>query len=717
MALGFRDCCNSASYFYLNGIPATVSEFETYYITTSQGERFCATYLDVPSLNYQPPTYNLLEMTEYGSCNDCKTLNSYTCPTSESILISQVGAGSVAESDCRIVTIMPLYAECVSVNPTYELPNSGSVSLYVSGGTPPYFFFESGTANAIGNNDSGNNIFQIFQNLPEGTYNIDIVDSNRDFLITISCVLDAGPTDLTVSCIPTNLVIYGGNNGAINLNVNGGTPPYNYIYNDSYVSLPLTNLIAGTYTITVVDSGNGGDNQTQTISCTVFQPAPVDYPESLCMKFTLCGTVFLLQFERDVTDINLRASYICVNPQTFGLSSLSIYYGDNGWRTSSETVSSQPSFNGFCGVSLLGEIFAPTSVTSTATIPIGTWSRNGGALSTSSAVVVNSGNCALTGQFISSETYCSQTPNQLATVVLGAYGGTAPYIYYVLGTNISQSNTAPIFSLPGGSYTLLVQDSTGNGSDPVSFTVPTNAGTDVLFGINSCATGDVSVSIANQVNTSPQIVDGETQSVLALVTTTIDFSFLPDGAEFTGNLKFLLSSDYTSGSSNRKFPEDSNITVSPLFAINEMTTNGVTINLLDGVTPSYVSQNFPSFNGTNGTWYNYAQGNECCANPTQQGLKWSQYEYWDTQTLTFNSTTQLTLTIGILTSNSVRLLQGICSSSFCGAYLGNSFSVVLENLTATTGCLNVDGSKPLLSFSIQNNSDGTAGWDNPPRTC
>jgi hypothetical protein len=50
-------------------------------------------------------------------------------------------------------------------------------------------------------------------------------------------------------------------------------------------------------------------------------------------------------------------------------------------------------------------------------------------------------------------------------------------------------------------------------------------------------------------------------------------------------------------------------------------------------------------------------------------------------------------------------------------YLANSFSVFLENLTISTGCLNVDGSKPLLSFSIQNNSDGTAGWDNPPIFC
>ena len=60
MALGFRDCCNENFYFLLSGIPANVSEFETYYIQTTHGENFCAEYLEIPSLNYQPPIYNIL---------------------------------------------------------------------------------------------------------------------------------------------------------------------------------------------------------------------------------------------------------------------------------------------------------------------------------------------------------------------------------------------------------------------------------------------------------------------------------------------------------------------------------------------------------------------------------------------------------------------------------------------------------------------------------
>lgn len=716
MALGFQDCCNSASYFYLNGIPATVSEFETYYIITSQGEKFCATYVEVPALNYQPPTYNLLEMTEFTNCDDCKTSNSYTCPTSESILISQVGAGSIAASDCGVVTIMPLYAECVSVNPIIGVI-SGSLSVYVTGGTPPYFFYSAGTTTAIGNNESVDNVYPLYNNLPEGTYNIDITDSNNDFLITLNCTLDAAPPELTVSCLPINVSIYGASDGSLNVNALGGTPPYTYSYLGSNVTLPLTNLAAGNYNITVTDSGVGGDLQTETITCTVNQPIPINYPSNLCMRFTVCGTEFALQFERNVLDINFRASYTCTNPSIFGLTSLTISYGSNGWVTSVSTITSQPSFNSFCGVSYIGQIFSLKSFFPTATIPIGTWVPIEGALVGVTPIVVTGSICDVTGVFVSTQSYCTATPLLFATVVLSAYAGTPPYTFNVYNSFINQTSSSSTFSLPGGSYTFKVTDSLGVISDPISFTVPTITGVDVLFGIEACSFGDVTYSQANQLTPSPEISAGEAANLLALVTTTVDFSYLPDGAVFTGKLRYSLDSIFTSGGENYMNPSETNITVTPLFAINEITTNGVTTNILDGVTPEYVAQTFPSFDGTNGTWYKFALGNECCSQPSKEGIKWSQYEYWLTPTFTFNNTTTLTMTVGILTINKVPYLQGICPSSFCGGYLQNSISVTLEDLVTVSGCLVVDGQKALMSYSVQNNSNGVGGWDNPPLFC
>ena len=54
MALGFQNCCDGTDYFYVSGIPNTVSELEVYYIDTLEGLDFCAAYVELPELFYQP---------------------------------------------------------------------------------------------------------------------------------------------------------------------------------------------------------------------------------------------------------------------------------------------------------------------------------------------------------------------------------------------------------------------------------------------------------------------------------------------------------------------------------------------------------------------------------------------------------------------------------------------------------------------------------------
>jgi hypothetical protein len=709
MALGFQDCCNSASYFYLNGIPATVSEFETYYIITSQGENFCASYVDVPALNYRPPTYNLLQMTEYNDCDDCKTSNSYTCPTSESILINQVGAGSVAVSDCRIVTIMQLDVECLSVNPTVAGGTNGSVSLYVSGGTPPYFFFSAGTSNALGVNQSENNIFPIFDNLPEGTYNIDITDSTNDFIITTSCVLDNAPPELVVSCVSVPATRNGASNGSINLNVAGGIPPYTFTYLGSNVTLPLSNLVGGYYTITVTDSGTGGDLQTTTIICNVSEPPPITYPEYLCLKFTICSTVFTLEFERDETDINLHASYSCFNPQFFGLSNLTLFYGDNGWTTSTETIIFPIFFNAPCGVSYEGQIFSLRSVTNTSNQPSGAWTANSGALVGVTPIVVTDGLCVPVAVFISAQPYCTLTPDILAGVVVAANGGLPPYSWNVYNNFLNQVNNDFVFYLPGGSYTLVVTDSLGQQSDPVSFTVETVNGVDVLFGLEPCGNFTyLTQNISGTNDGSPQIVAGEMIQLGSSIYSFSDFSYLPNGSQFTGRIKISLFSIFQSGQGDNQ-PSSNNIVLNPIFTQTNLNTNGVSTNFLTNITRQDVSLPYPSFNGTNGTWYNYAQGSLCCPNPSQEGLKWQQGVIWRSNTLTFNNTSSITLNLSLTMINKVPYFQGGCSGGFCGAVFTSRLTVFLEDLQVVDACLGTNGFKKILDINLRNNSDGIAG--------
>ena len=719
MALGFQDCCNSASYFYLNGIPATVSQFETYYITTSQGENFCATYVDVPALNYQPPTYNLLEMIQSVDCDDCKTSNNYSCPTSELILISQVNAGSIAGSDCQIKTIMPMYVECVSVNPELDSGLDGSVSLFVTGGTPPYFFYSAGTTTALGNNTSNGNVYPIFQNLGEGTYNITTVDSNGDFSITVSCTLNALPPQLSVTCVPTNISLYGADNGSINLLVSGGIPPYSYSYLGNNITLPISNLFAGTYEITVTDNG-GEYQQVEVVNCTVNQASPVNYPENICMNFTLCSTQFFLQFERDSTDINYRASYICTNPSVMGLPSLSIFYGSNGWTTSSQSTTQNPEFSVNCGVNYVGLLFFAVSYTPTSTIPIGSWYTNqGGVLTGVSPIIVSPGLCPVIVILQSIGEFCTQTPTLLPTVVVEGVGGIGPYTFNITASNgQATSNTSPSFQLSNGTYSIVAVDSTGIQSQPVSFTVPTSNGVDVLFGIDSCVTSNLTTNWLNQISgpsANPVIQDGEALELNASMSNYIDFSFLPDGASFTGKIKISFSSNFTGGDSSHSLPTTSNIIVSPILTLNNITTNNVSTNYMNGVIPTNFTTPSTSEDGTYGTWYSNGQGNPCCNDIENEGLQWFQGLEWVSPTLTFNNTTVLSTIFSIYTKNMVPFYNYKCSNgNFCGAKLSNSVTIQLQNLTKVSGCINVSGIKKLIEGTVKNNSNGDAGWVTQP---
>ena len=76
----------------------------------------------------------------------------------------------------------------------------------------------------------------------------------------------------------TNVTCSGGNNGSIDLTVTGGTTPYTYAWSGSGSGTdPRTNLVAGTYTVTVTDAGNC----TATNSATVSQPSAISITRTI----------------------------------------------------------------------------------------------------------------------------------------------------------------------------------------------------------------------------------------------------------------------------------------------------------------------------------------------------------------------------------------------------------------------------------------------------
>ena len=90
-------------------------------------------------------------------------------------------------------------------------------------------------------------------NLAPGTYTVTATDQYTNCKATQGFTVTE-PAVLTAPGEVTNATTVGGANGAINITVSGGTPPYTYAWNDGVTTEDRTGLSAGTYTVYVTDA-------------------------------------------------------------------------------------------------------------------------------------------------------------------------------------------------------------------------------------------------------------------------------------------------------------------------------------------------------------------------------------------------------------------------------------------------------------------------------
>ncbi|MDK2910086.1 MAG: hypothetical protein PWR20_1653 [Bacteroidales bacterium] len=126
--------------------------------------------------------------------------------------------------------------------------NDGTITVSASGGTGDLNY----TLNPGGNsNNTG-----IFNNLPAGTYSVDVTDVN-------GCSANTGPIIIInpeaisiASSSINNITCYNANDGSISISATGGTGTLTYTLNPGGIvnnSGLFTGLSAGTYTITITD--------------------------------------------------------------------------------------------------------------------------------------------------------------------------------------------------------------------------------------------------------------------------------------------------------------------------------------------------------------------------------------------------------------------------------------------------------------------------------
>lgn len=133
--------------------------------------------------------------------------------------------------------------------PDYCLNGTGKITLtIIPGGTGPYTIYWNGSTQPGGN---------ILQNLTAGTYTVKVVDAYNCLITydTIAVPSAPGPT-LTFTQVENEKC--SGANGKATVQVNGGTAPFQYTWNNNPLlnTATVNTLTAGIWVVQVIDQNN-----------------------------------------------------------------------------------------------------------------------------------------------------------------------------------------------------------------------------------------------------------------------------------------------------------------------------------------------------------------------------------------------------------------------------------------------------------------------------
>jgi PKD repeat protein len=415
--------------------------------------------------------------------------------------------GSNTSTQTNLITVRALPSATVSATGVLCFGGStGSASVAVTSGQTPYTYAWSGGG-------TGTSI----SNKPVGTYTVTVTDANQ--CSTTASGVVSGPSAAVSATASANDALCNQPNGSVSVVATGGTAGaagYNYLWNNNQTTANLSNVAAGTYTVTVTDQ-NGC---TATASATV-QNLPSNLTASITKTDATCnqnnGTAVAI-----ATGGQFVTGYVWNTGATSGsLSNLapgsySVTVTNNNGCTASATttIGNVPStmavtFNitqANCGATNGAAQALPTggapgytynwSTGSTNAIIAGlgaggyslTVTDNAGCSISSVATVGNIGAPTLTASGISPT--CFNATNGSATA--SATGGTTPYNY-----NWSNGGaTSQITNLAAGTYVVSVTDASQClAVQSVTLTQPTQVTGLVTTTDAACGASNGSVSV------------------------------------------------------------------------------------------------------------------------------------------------------------------------------------------------------------------------------
>ncbi|MEX2597229.1 MAG: hypothetical protein WEC59_09915, partial [Salibacteraceae bacterium] len=176
--------------------------------------------------------------------------------TAGTYTITVTDAGGCTDTASATVTEpLPLTVDTTSVqNPSCGGANDGSITVTGVGGSSPYSYLWS--SGGTSGTESG---------LSTGTYTVTVTDDNTCSQ-TLSITLTA-PSGISVTIsVDSNVSCLGGSNGQLTATPSGGSSPFTYAWSPSGNTQTISNLSAGSYTVTVTDDNGCTGTATESIT-------------------------------------------------------------------------------------------------------------------------------------------------------------------------------------------------------------------------------------------------------------------------------------------------------------------------------------------------------------------------------------------------------------------------------------------------------------------
>jgi len=148
--------------------------------------------------------------------------------------------GAVATSSATVSEPAAPSHTLTSADVSCNAGSNGSADLTVSGGTSPYTYLWSTGATT-----------EDVSSLVANTYTVDITDACG--LTLADTVIITEPVLLTTTISGVNTTCYSYGDGTSTVTASGGTPPYNYQWNNSQTTSTAVGLFPNNYSVNVID--------------------------------------------------------------------------------------------------------------------------------------------------------------------------------------------------------------------------------------------------------------------------------------------------------------------------------------------------------------------------------------------------------------------------------------------------------------------------------